>query len=151
MFQGFDNEEAWKEALQEQREHLKKTYDFDLLDEARIDVASMNDAAKEASAFMKGMAGALRAGIKHDDGKVVATNSIFACWKASKPGWLTICLPRQKLWQRRRGLERIHRRACSEHLACRANLAAERVAAALRERLHQTIEFGESVAFQRGP
>ncbi|WP_169081388.1 MerR family transcriptional regulator [Paenibacillus sp. PL91] len=71
MFKGFESEEDWKEAMKEQNEHLKETYDFDLLDSAQLDIQSMNDMAAEATLFMTSMAGALRAGLKHNDEKIV--------------------------------------------------------------------------------
>ncbi|WP_409345381.1 MerR family DNA-binding transcriptional regulator [Paenibacillus sp. MBLB4367] len=65
-----ESEEDWKEAMKEQNEHLKETYDFDLLDSVQMDIRNMNDMAAEAAAFMAGMAGALTGGVKHDDEKI---------------------------------------------------------------------------------
>ncbi|GGF79457.1 MerR family transcriptional regulator [Paenibacillus albidus] len=70
LFKGLESEEAWQEALQEQNEYLKETYQFDLLDSAQLDLQNMNDMAAEAASFMRAMATALQAGVKHNDGKV---------------------------------------------------------------------------------
>jgi DNA-binding transcriptional MerR regulator len=67
MFKGFESEEAWKEALKEQNQHLKETYEFDLLDAVPIHVESMNEKAAEAITFMANMASALTSGLKHND------------------------------------------------------------------------------------
>ena len=67
LFAGFGSEEEWKEALQEQNEHLKQQYDYDMLDSAPIDVRNMNEMAAEAAAFLSSAARSLRAGIKHSD------------------------------------------------------------------------------------
>ncbi|MCE3200146.1 MerR family transcriptional regulator [Paenibacillus sonchi] len=68
MFKGLASEQEWKAALQEQGEHLKETYDYDLLaDGAPIDVQHMNDMAAEGAAFMTAMADALRSGAKAGD------------------------------------------------------------------------------------
>ncbi|KIL39666.1 MerR family transcriptional regulator [Gordoniibacillus kamchatkensis] len=70
MFKGFASEEEWTDALQEQNRHLKQSYGVDILEGVQIDVQEMNEQAAEVVAFMEGMAGALRAGIKHNDDKV---------------------------------------------------------------------------------
>ncbi|WP_019636563.1 MerR family transcriptional regulator [Paenibacillus fonticola] len=70
MFKGFNSEEEWKEVMEEQNEHLKETYNFDLLDSVQIDVQDMNDQAKEAAAFMDEMAKALKTGMKHSSTEV---------------------------------------------------------------------------------
>ncbi|TBL81054.1 MerR family transcriptional regulator [Paenibacillus thalictri] len=67
MFRGLASEDAWKEALKEQNEHLKQTYDFDMVNSAQINVQEMNAMAAEAVSFMGGMADALREGVKHND------------------------------------------------------------------------------------
>lgn len=67
LFTGFEREEEWREALQEQHEYLKETYDYDLLDAAPVQPQRMNELAIEAAAFMTAMADALRAGRKHND------------------------------------------------------------------------------------
>lgn len=54
LFKGFETEKDWKEALKDQNNHLKKEYDFDLL-EKTIEVESMNEAAVEAQLFNKDM------------------------------------------------------------------------------------------------
>ncbi|RAV10933.1 MerR family transcriptional regulator [Paenibacillus contaminans] len=71
LFKGFESEEERKEALQEQNEHLKETYDLDLLESAQINIPSMNEMAAEAASFMAGMASALRSGFKHNDENVL--------------------------------------------------------------------------------
>ncbi|WP_127589786.1 MerR family transcriptional regulator [Paenibacillus lautus] len=70
LFKGFESEEEWKDALAEQNQHLKERYDVDLLESEPVDVPSMNEQAREAAAFMAGMANALKMGIKHDDARV---------------------------------------------------------------------------------
>ncbi|MFC7393781.1 MerR family transcriptional regulator [Scopulibacillus cellulosilyticus] len=70
MFKGFDSKEEWTEALSEQNQYLKETYDYDLLKENSIDVQSMNESAIEAKRFMNGMAQGLNDGLKFDDKKV---------------------------------------------------------------------------------
>lgn len=66
MFRGFENEDQWKEAIKEQNEHLKETYDYDLLDSVQMDIQGMNDMAEEATLFMSGVAEALRNGVKYN-------------------------------------------------------------------------------------
>lgn len=70
LFRGFESEEKWKEALSDQNQYLKGTYDFDMLDSAQIDVQNMNEQAREAVGFMDRMAVALRSGIKHNTEEV---------------------------------------------------------------------------------
>lgn len=70
MFRGFDSEEEWKEALAEHNQHLQEQYDVDMLDREAVDVPSMNEQAREAAAFMAGMAHALKTGIRHDDDRI---------------------------------------------------------------------------------
>ncbi|WP_379153963.1 MerR family transcriptional regulator [Paenibacillus sp. sgz5001063] len=68
MFKGLASEQEWKEALQEQHDHLKETLDFDLMDASvPINVQKMNDMAMEGAAFMTAMADALRSGLKASD------------------------------------------------------------------------------------
>lgn len=67
LFKGFESEDSWKEAMTEQHNYLKETYDYELLDSVQIDTQQMNDIAAEATAFMSSLAGALRAGKKHND------------------------------------------------------------------------------------
>ncbi|MDF2680488.1 MAG: MerR family transcriptional regulator [Brevibacillus sp.] len=69
LFTGFVSEEEWERALQEQKDYLRDTYQFDL-DTGSMDVQEMNDQAKEAVSFMTDMASALTAGIKHTDERV---------------------------------------------------------------------------------
>ncbi|WP_018755914.1 MerR family transcriptional regulator [Paenibacillus terrigena] len=70
LFRGFESDEAWREALDAQRQHLKQAYDYDLHEAGPIDVPEMNEQAKEAMAFMAGMAESLRNGVKHHDEKI---------------------------------------------------------------------------------
>lgn len=70
LFNGFGSDVEWKDALTEQNQHLKEQYDVDLLEGEPVDVPSMNEQAREAAAFMSGMANALTMGIKHDDERV---------------------------------------------------------------------------------
>ncbi|SHK47137.1 MerR family transcriptional regulator [Desulforamulus aeronauticus] len=70
MFNGFGTEQEWKEALSEQTQYLKAKYNYDLIEENPIDVASMNQSAQDAMHFMVRMANALREGVRFDDQKV---------------------------------------------------------------------------------
>lgn len=70
LFRGFESEDAWREALDEQRQHLMQSYDYDLEDAGPIDVQEMNEQAAEAISFMAGMADALKRGVMHDNEKV---------------------------------------------------------------------------------
>ena len=70
MFKGFESEEEWRNALEEQNQHLKESYGFDMLDSAPIEVQELNEQAAEAAEFMKGMAQALKTGMKHNDHEV---------------------------------------------------------------------------------
>ncbi|MFP3390412.1 hypothetical protein [Brevibacillus sp. SIMBA_040] len=62
-------EEEWKEALQDQNEHLKAEYDFDLSNQT-IEVEAMNDSAVEAQSFNQGMIHFLQKGVSANDPKV---------------------------------------------------------------------------------
>lgn len=70
LFKGFRSEEEWEMALAEQNEHIKETYDYDLLASKPIEVEAMNEMALESEHFMNGMACALREGRKYDDSQV---------------------------------------------------------------------------------
>ncbi|GGE33482.1 MerR family transcriptional regulator [Pullulanibacillus camelliae] len=60
LFDGFNSEEEWRDALKEQNTYLKETYNVDLLkDEQSIDVQEMNSSAQEATHFLKNMAEAM--------------------------------------------------------------------------------------------
>lgn len=72
LFKGFEREEDWKAALQEQNEYLKETYDYELLDSAPVEPQHMNEIALEGAAFMTSMADGLRTGRKHNDMEVAA-------------------------------------------------------------------------------
>ncbi|MFU1796603.1 MerR family transcriptional regulator [Paenibacillus azoreducens] len=69
LFTGFESEEEWRQALQEQSDYLKEQYGVELEAEP-IDVQEMNEQAVEAAAFMKNMSASLRGGIKHNDPRV---------------------------------------------------------------------------------
>ena len=69
MFQGFETEEEWKEALKDQNDYLKKEYDVDLTNQT-IDVESMNESAREAKAFNDDMVDFLLEGRTAKDPKV---------------------------------------------------------------------------------
>ncbi|MFD2132271.1 MerR family transcriptional regulator [Pseudogracilibacillus auburnensis] len=70
MFKGFETEEEWQEALKDQKEHLKKEYDFDLSNQP-INVESMNDSAREAQSFNEDMIWFLQEGFSVNDPKVL--------------------------------------------------------------------------------
>lgn len=62
MFEGFSSADEWKEALEEQNEHLKDTYAYDMLEGQEIDVNQMNALSAEAQQFMAAMITFLRNG-----------------------------------------------------------------------------------------
>lgn len=70
MFKGFESEEEWRDALAEQNEHLKETYNYDMLEANPIQAQSMNEMAAEAEAFIQNMAYALENLRKADDENV---------------------------------------------------------------------------------
>ncbi|GGH77651.1 DNA-binding transcriptional MerR regulator [Pullulanibacillus pueri] len=67
MFKGFQSEEEWKKALEEQSAYLKENYGVDLMEEKTIDIQEMNVSAQEATSFIQAMAQALTTGVKFDD------------------------------------------------------------------------------------
>lgn len=67
LFKGFDNEDAWNQALTEQNQHLKASYGMDPLEVVSENVQEMNEQALEAMTFMTNMASSLRSGMKHSD------------------------------------------------------------------------------------
>jgi DNA-binding transcriptional MerR regulator len=69
LFTGFESQEEWRDALQEQSDYLKEQYGVELEAEP-IDVREMNEQAVEAAAFMKNMSVSLLGGIKHNDPRV---------------------------------------------------------------------------------
>jgi DNA-binding transcriptional MerR regulator len=69
MFKGFESEEEWQNALEEQANHLKDTYNVEL-DTTAIDVEKMNLIAIEASNFTSKLAEFLRTGTKFNDSNV---------------------------------------------------------------------------------
>jgi len=70
MFEGFENEVEWNEALAEQNQYLRENYGTEPRKVAPDEVQEMNEQAVEAVAFMNDMAGSLREGIKHNDEKI---------------------------------------------------------------------------------
>jgi len=70
MFAGFESAQEWREALEEQNDYLKNRYDVDIIGDNPIDVTAMNEQAKEAMLFMKGISEALRNGLKQNDEQV---------------------------------------------------------------------------------
>jgi DNA-binding transcriptional MerR regulator len=70
MFQGFRSEEEWEQALDEQNQYLKENYDYNLLQDNKIEVQTINKMAEESDRFMKSMASALQEGCKVDEQKV---------------------------------------------------------------------------------
>ncbi|MBQ4900702.1 MerR family transcriptional regulator [Paenibacillus sp. Marseille-P2973] len=70
MFKGFNSEEEWADALQEQNRYLQETYKVDLIGEEPLDVPALNEQAAEAAGFMEEMADSLRNGLKYDDESV---------------------------------------------------------------------------------
>lgn len=69
MFKGFESEEAWKNALEEQKNYLKETYNADLTTDS-LNVNEMNIMAIEAKNFMDKMGEFLRNGVKYNDSSV---------------------------------------------------------------------------------
>ncbi|WP_151736217.1 MerR family transcriptional regulator ['Paenibacillus yunnanensis' Narsing Rao et al. 2020] len=65
LFRGLDSEEAWREALQPQKEHLREIYQYELSGPTADEVPRLNEAAREAAGFMEAMAGLLREGVSH--------------------------------------------------------------------------------------
>lgn len=69
LFKGFETEDAWKDALGEQNNHLKKEYNFEI-ETNSINVDDMNKMAIEAKNYMDSMAGFLKSGVKYDNPNV---------------------------------------------------------------------------------
>ncbi|PEJ56534.1 MerR family transcriptional regulator [Bacillus sp. AFS002410] len=79
MFKGFEREEDWKNALEEQNSYLEETYNV-ALDVSAIDVERMNLMAIEAQNFQVKMADFLKTGVKFNDPivqKVASTHIQF--------------------------------------------------------------------------
>lgn len=79
MFKGLQSKEEWQNALEDQVNHLKEKYNFDL-NTTNIDVDRMNLMAIEAQNFTDKMAELLRTEVKYDDirvQKVVYTHLQF--------------------------------------------------------------------------
>lgn len=64
LFEGFHSEAEWNAALADHNAHVKATHGADIA--PVTDVKSMNDAASRATAFMNGMAAALRNKLKFE-------------------------------------------------------------------------------------
>ncbi|GGH10367.1 MerR family transcriptional regulator [Paenibacillus segetis] len=71
MFKGFESDKDWNEALKGQNQYLKETYDINSFEVQQADVQDINEQAAEAVAFMNEMANSLRAGLRHDNEKIV--------------------------------------------------------------------------------
>lgn len=65
LFRGLESEEAWRKALQPQKEHLREAYQYELPEPTAAEVPRLNEAAREAAAFMAEMAELLREGVSH--------------------------------------------------------------------------------------
>ncbi|UUZ95535.1 MerR family transcriptional regulator [Paenibacillus sp. P25] len=70
LFRGFADAEEWGQALSEQNRYLKEKYDYDMLENNPIEPEALNEEAREAVRFLKGMAGALKKGVKHSGEEV---------------------------------------------------------------------------------
>lgn len=70
LFKGFGSEDEWNRALSGQNQHLAETYGMEPLQVGEAEVQGMNEQAREAMAFMNGMADFLRDGVKHHDAQV---------------------------------------------------------------------------------
>ncbi|MFD0679143.1 MULTISPECIES: MerR family transcriptional regulator [unclassified Paenibacillus] len=67
MFKGFATEQQWMDAMDEQNQHLKEKYDYDMLENNPVVLESMNEMAIEAKSFMDSIAKALKNGLRVDD------------------------------------------------------------------------------------
>lgn len=70
MFKGFETEKEWEDALKEQKQHLKETYSYDLLQNNPINIKTMNDMALEAKCFMDNIADYLKNKVRFDDKRI---------------------------------------------------------------------------------
>ncbi|QJC53354.1 MerR family transcriptional regulator [Paenibacillus albicereus] len=66
QFEGFKDEEQWKEAMRQQREYVQEQYGHDLGTELPLDVGSLNEQAEESAQFTETLADLLRSGERHD-------------------------------------------------------------------------------------
>lgn len=66
LFKGFNTEEEWQAALEEQKKHLQKEYQI-ALDTETIEVEKMNLLAIEAKNYLDMMAASLKNGVKYND------------------------------------------------------------------------------------
>ncbi|GKU83052.1 MerR family transcriptional regulator [Niallia sp. NCCP-28] len=66
LFKGFNTEEEWQTALEEQKNHLQKEYQVEF-DTQTIEVEKMNQLAIEAKNYLNTMAASLRNGVKYND------------------------------------------------------------------------------------
>ncbi|MGE6256428.1 MerR family transcriptional regulator [Heyndrickxia sporothermodurans] len=69
MFKGFQTKEEWEDALSEQRNYLKETYDYDIQTDT-IHVEELNTQAMEAKNFIDQMAKSLKNQLSFDDHEV---------------------------------------------------------------------------------
>jgi DNA-binding transcriptional MerR regulator len=69
LFKGFETEEDWKNALEEQNNHLQDEYNFEI-ETNSINVDDMNKMAIEAKNYMDSMAEFLKSGVKYDNPNV---------------------------------------------------------------------------------
>lgn len=68
MFKGL-NKEEWKEVLAEQKEYLRKEYEFEM-DTESIDATALNEVAVESERFMNFLGDALKNGWKPNDDRL---------------------------------------------------------------------------------
>ncbi|WP_028777090.1 MerR family transcriptional regulator [Shimazuella kribbensis] len=74
LFKGFTSEAEWREALEEQDQHLQETYGYSVLDEQpKMEVDKLNQTAAEAAHFTNKMIEALQKGTKFNDEQVLQT------------------------------------------------------------------------------
>lgn len=69
MFKGFQTKEEWEDALSEQRNYLKETYDYDIQTDT-INIEELNAQAMEAKNFMDQMAKSLKNHLSFDGHEV---------------------------------------------------------------------------------
>ncbi|WP_102273877.1 MerR family transcriptional regulator [Cytobacillus massiliigabonensis] len=69
MFKGFETEEEWKNALEQQNNYLKENYNTEI-NTTSINISEMNIMAIEAKNFTDRMAEFLRNGVKYNDSSV---------------------------------------------------------------------------------
>ena len=82
LFDGFRSEAEWNAALASHNAHIKDAYDVDI--PPVTDVAAMNDAAARVTAFLQGMAAALRNRVKANAPEVQDRIRAHIAWQASQ-------------------------------------------------------------------